>query len=145
MATGRELLERRVGIVGLKDLADVSEDTFNDGDVPVWSDADGKFIPGAGGSGGGGGYTNEQAQDAVGGIMTDTADIDFTYSDATPSISAVLTTTGVVAGLYSNANVEIDAKGRVIFIENGASSPNLDGGMSDSTYGGIDAVDGGGA
>lgn len=37
---------------------------------------------------GGGGYSDEQAQDAVGGILTDTATIDFTYSDATPSITA---------------------------------------------------------
>lgn len=33
-------------------------------------------------------YTNEQAQDAVGGILTDTATIDFTYNDGTPSIAA---------------------------------------------------------
>lgn len=33
-------------------------------------------------------YTNEEAQDAVGGILTDTATIDFTYNDATPSITA---------------------------------------------------------
>lgn len=31
---------------------------------------------------------DEAAQDAVGGILTDTATIDFTYSDATPSIAA---------------------------------------------------------
>lgn len=34
------------------------------------------------------GYTDEQAQDAVGNILVDTATIDFTYSDATPSIEA---------------------------------------------------------
>jgi len=33
-------------------------------------------------------YTTENAQDDVGGILTDTATIDFTYSDATPSITA---------------------------------------------------------
>lgn len=38
----------------------------------------------------GGGYTDEQAQDAVGTIMTDSAEIDFTYNDATPSITASL-------------------------------------------------------
>lgn len=37
---------------------------------------------------GGGVYTNEEAQDAVGTILTDTATIDFTYTDATPSITA---------------------------------------------------------
>jgi len=34
------------------------------------------------------GYTDEQAQDAVGTILTDTATIDLTYSDGTPSITA---------------------------------------------------------
>lgn len=33
-------------------------------------------------------YTNEEAQDAVGGILTDTATIDFIYTDATPTIEA---------------------------------------------------------
>lgn len=34
------------------------------------------------------GYTDEEAQDAVGWILTDTATIDLTYTDATPSIAA---------------------------------------------------------
>lgn len=38
----------------------------------------------------GGGYTDEQAQDAVGSILTDSSEIDFTYDDATPSITASL-------------------------------------------------------
>ncbi len=33
-------------------------------------------------------YTDEQAQDAIGPILTDTATIDFIYTDATPSITA---------------------------------------------------------
>lgn len=33
-------------------------------------------------------YTDEAAQDAVGGILTDSATIDFTYTDATPAITA---------------------------------------------------------
>lgn len=37
---------------------------------------------------GSGSYSDEEAQDAVGGILTDTATIDLTYSDATPSITA---------------------------------------------------------
>lgn len=40
------------------------------------------------GSGGGAGYTDEEAQDAVGTILVDSSTIDFTYSDATPSITA---------------------------------------------------------
>lgn len=37
-----------------------------------------------------GGYTDEQAQDAVGTILTDSSTIDFTYSDPTPSITAAV-------------------------------------------------------
>jgi flagellar motility protein MotE (MotC chaperone) len=33
-------------------------------------------------------YTDEMAQDAIGGILTDSSEIDFTYSDGTPSITA---------------------------------------------------------
>lgn len=40
-------------------------------------------------------YTDEDAQDAVGNILTDTISVDFTYSDATPSISAVVLPGGV--------------------------------------------------
>jgi len=35
-------------------------------------------------------YDDEQAQDAVGNILVDTATIDFTYADATPSITAAV-------------------------------------------------------
>jgi len=34
------------------------------------------------------GYTDEQAQDAVGGMLVDSATIDLTYTDGTPSITA---------------------------------------------------------
>lgn len=73
-------------------------------------------------------YTDEQAQDAVGTILTDTATIDFTYDDAGNTISAIviagsigttqLTNTGPGAtGPLGSASVApivtIDAKGRV--------------------------------
>lgn len=35
-------------------------------------------------------YTDEQAQDAIGTILSDAGDIDFTYDDGTPAISAVV-------------------------------------------------------
>lgn len=67
-----------------------------------------------------GGYTDEQAQDAVGTILADSADIDFTYTDATPEITAVLTTTGVVAGTYENpGHLIVDSKGRITTIADG--------------------------
>jgi hypothetical protein len=50
---------------------------------------------GSGGGGGGTGYTDEQAQDAVGLILVDSSTIDFTYNDAGPSITANLLTGSV--------------------------------------------------
>lgn len=38
----------------------------------------------------GGGYSDEQAQDAVGTILADSSTIDFTYTDATPEITAAV-------------------------------------------------------
>lgn len=45
-------------------------------------------------------YTDELAQDAVGGILTDTATIDFTYSDSLNTISAI-----VIDGSITNIKV----------------------------------------
>lgn len=50
-----------------------------------------ELVGGSSGSGGGGSgssYTDENAQDAVGGILADTATIDFTYNDGANSITA---------------------------------------------------------
>lgn len=44
------------------------------------------------------GYTDEQAQDAVGSILTDTASIDFTYNDGANTISAAVLPAGVDHG-----------------------------------------------
>jgi len=51
----------------------------------------------------GGGYTDEEAQDAVGTILTDTTEIDLTYSDATPSITADIKTGSVVSTKLATA------------------------------------------
>ncbi len=42
-----------------------------------------------------GSYSDEEAQDAVGGILTDTSSISFSYNDGTPSISASVKNSGV--------------------------------------------------
>ena len=46
-------------------------------------------------------YTDEMAQDAVGGILVDSAEIDFTYNDATPSITA-----SIVAGSIDETKLD---------------------------------------
>lgn len=47
---------------------------------------------------GGGSYTDEAAQDAVGGILVDSSTIDFTYNDVTPSITASVITPAYAGG-----------------------------------------------
>lgn len=54
-------------------------------------------------------YTNEDAQDAVGNIMTDTSTINFTYDDTTPSISAI-----VINNSIGNAQIRQSAALSVI-------------------------------
>lgn len=69
----------------------------------------------------GGGYSNEQAQDAIGTILTNSGDITFTYDDATPTITASLTTSGT-AGTYGSATevpvFTVDSKGRITSVTN---------------------------
>lgn len=50
-------------------------------------------------------YTDEMAQDAVGGILSDAGDIDFDYVDATPAITATIKTNAVTAAKILDANV----------------------------------------
>lgn len=55
-------------------------------------------------------HTDERAQDAVGTILVDSASIDFTYNDATPSITAAVLPAGVDHDQLQNfvANEHID-------------------------------------
>lgn len=58
---------------------------------------------------GAGGYTDEQAQDAVGGILTNSAEITFTYNDATPSITAAIASGSIdETKLDTSVNASLD-------------------------------------
>lgn len=56
-------------------------------------------------------YTDEEAQDAVGGILDDgtVGDVDFTYDDATPKISAVIKPGMVWATVKKTADESVNA------------------------------------
>ena len=67
-------------------------------------------------------YTDEQAQAAVGNILTDSADVDFVYNDSANTITASLKATGVTAGNYTSANITVDVNGRIVTASSGLST-----------------------
>lgn len=62
------------------------------------------------------GYTDEEAQDAVGTILSDAGDIDFTYDDATPAITGAFKAGAVeAAGYWSPLTNGDEANPELIF------------------------------
>lgn len=59
-----------------------------------------------------GGYNDESAQDAIGSILLNTSDINFTYDDTTPSISAVINNSAVTYSKIQNVSATDRLLGR---------------------------------
>lgn len=55
---------------------------------------------------GSGSYTDENAQDAVGGILADTSTINFTYDDTTPEISAIVIDDSITFAKMQNISTD---------------------------------------
>jgi len=53
----------------------------------------------------GGSYTDEQAQDAVGSMLSDAGDIDFTYTDETPAVTAAIKANSIDSAMFNATEV----------------------------------------
>lgn len=75
------------------------------------------------------GYSDEQAQDAVGTILTDTASINFTYNDATPNITADVLPAGVDHNSLANLTTG-DVHTHYVLLAGRATGQTLIGGTA---------------
>lgn len=57
-------------------------------------------------------YTDEMAQDAIGGILLDSSTIDFTYDDGTPSITAIVIDASITYAKIQNISATSRILGR---------------------------------
>lgn len=97
----------------LDDLDDVTLTTPSDGDVLTYDSGSSAWVNSAGG---GSGYSDEQAQDAVGAMVADGTSVGLTYTDATPS-------------LVANIKIASEAQGDIIY-HNGTQWTRLAAGTS---------------
>jgi hypothetical protein len=90
-------------------------------------------------------FTDERAQDAVGGILTDTSTIDFTYNDAGNQITADIKTGSVGNTLLTNSSITVNgtaialgASGTVT--ANTTNALTIGTGLSGTSFNGSGAV-----
>lgn len=82
-------------------------DTGGSGTIAAWN-FQVSGVRGATGAAGAS-YTNEEAQDAVGSILTDTATIDFTYDDGANTITADVKDASLERGKFTDTARQIDS------------------------------------
>lgn len=136
------------GASALDDLSDVTITTPSDGQALIYDSVSGGWVNDtvAGGS-----YTNEDAQDAVGSILTDTATIDFTYNDGANTITADVIPSGItvtdLSGVTTVAGSLLDdtsvgAMRTTLGLGTAATSNTGDFAAASHTHGAADIVSG---
>ncbi len=82
-------------------------------------------------------YTDEDAQDAVGTTLTDTATIDFTYDDATPAITADVKNSSITYAKIQNISATDRLLGRDTAGAGATEELTVSGGLEFTGSGGI--------
>jgi hypothetical protein len=84
-----------------------------------------------------GGYTDEMAQDAVGGTLTDTATVNLTYTDATPAITADVIDDSITYAKIQNVSATDRLLGRDTAAAGNIEELTVSGGLEFTGSGGI--------
>lgn len=82
-------------------------------------------------------YTDERAQDAVGGMLVDSGTIDFTYTDVTPSLTAIVIDDSITYAKLQNISVSDRLLGRDTAGAGNAEELTVSGGLEFTGSGGI--------
>lgn len=103
----------------LDDLTNVALSAPADGQVLTYDSATHCWVNETPTGGGGSAYTNEDAQDAIGSILTDSATIDFTYNDGANTITAIVKDTSITT---TKLGGDITAAGKALLDDASAAA-----------------------